>query len=542
MADVKNAMTRRTLLAGAAMGALLLGSRISARAADAPARKYLPVTARILNSGHSLVDAIFAGAGDRRQTLTSYHPQGARNWRLVSIPGSSMAIRWDWRFGAEAGAIPDRTPGAYSQANEYSPVLPGRDMAEFDALFITEGGPFAVPLDVDGFNQNWNASNAAFQKWRELAAGKPVFFWTIWPATTAQDQSASDLTWRLAPSDRRDIPPFLAFLDRYEKTAEQWCSQNGQQIATIIPGHRLYWELYCRFNDYEGRPQLPGAWADIWADDGQSIHANHLGSVFISVMYYRWMFGEYPDRAIVAKRLAEAETNHGITEEHVFEVVEATLDYVQGPGVDLQTGSFVPPTPFWDASGPGTANVIGSYTPGEVMGESGLWWEIAEDIDSMYLLLQVSHTGAHGTQVPVFAANNPKWSWWDGKMQGLILDVSEGGKGGRVAACDGDGIMAAPLDVMGGPDSKRWIECYIGPKGARVKFLDTKDQWLGEFSARGKKSLPSTRIGVNVGWNDEVMAVTEGNFAIHAGLAYLSIPDDLTRLRLIAHVCGGIVP
>jgi len=38
------------------------------------------------------------------------------------------------------------------------------------------------------------------------------------------------------------------------------------------------------------------------------------------------------------------------------------------------------------------------------------------------------------------------------------------------------------------------------------------------------------------------MAVTEGNFAIHAGLAYLSIPDDLTRLRLIAHVCGGIVP
>lgn len=535
-------LSRRALLAGAAYTTLFLGGAAEAIGADPELPDDLTPDSRILFSGHSLVDAIFSGAGDGRQTLTTYAAAGARNWRKATIPGSTMAIRWDQRFGAPGGGYPDPMPAPYDPADPYSPVLPARDMAAFDALFITEGGPFPVPLDVDGFNRGWNRSAENFAFWRDLAAGKPVFFWTIWPATTSQSQPAADPTWRLAPSDRRDIPPFLAFLDRYEKTAEQWCSHNGQPLAKIIPGHRLYWELYCRFNDYGDRPQLPGAWADIWAEDGQDIHANHLGSVFVSVMVYRWLFGAFPDAATVSARLAEAETNRGITAQDVFDVVSATLDYQQGPGLDLQVGSFVPPAPFWDASGPGTAHVIGSYTPGQPMGGGGLWWELPEDTGDMYMLLRISHGTANGTQVPIFSANAPQWSWWDGKMQGLVLDVSDGGAGGRLAAMDGSGLMAVPIGVLGGADHAEWIECYIGPKGVRIRVLNlTEDApWLGEFSPRGTKSLPSDRIGVNVGWNNDVMAVTEGNFTIHAGLVYLSVPDDLTRLRLLKHLLGEV--
>ncbi|TWI29423.1 hypothetical protein [Paracoccus sulfuroxidans] len=261
MAVVNLKLTRRALLAGAAYTTLFLGGAAEALGPGATPPGAITVSSRILNTGHSLVDAIFSGADDRRQTLTSYHPDGARNWRKWTIPGSSLGQRWLARFGANNEQYPDPMPAPFDPLDEYSPVLPGRDMDAFDALLITEGGPYSVPLNADGFNHGWNTSNANFALWRELAGDKPIYFWTIWPSTMVETQPADDPTWRLDATDRTDIPPFLAFLDRYEKTAEQWCSHNGQQVAKIIPGHRLYWELYCRFNDYDGRPQLPGDWA-----------------------------------------------------------------------------------------------------------------------------------------------------------------------------------------------------------------------------------------------------------------------------------------
>lgn len=499
----------------------------------------LPVTSRILFSGHSLVDAIFSASGDYRQHITTFHPDGPKNWRKNTIPGSSLAIRWDQRFGAPGEQYPDPLPGPFDPENPYSPLLPGRDMQEFDALFIAEGGPLSVPMNVDNFNQGWRASLDYLNRWRGLASGMPVYFWTIWPATTA---GGADPSWALAPTDRIDIPPFLAFLDRYEKTAEQWCSFNGEPLVKIVPGHRLYWELYCRFNNYDGRPQLPGTWADIWDDD---IHTNHLGSVFVSVMVYRWLFGTFPDAGIVASRLAEAETNPGITTQDVFDVVTATLSYVQGTGLDLQDGTFAPPTPFWDvqntAASPGV-NVIGTFTPGEVLGpENGLWWDLAEEPDEMYAILQVSHTSTNGDEVPIYCGTNPQWNNWDAKLFGLQMNVADGGaSGGRLAVFDGGGMMAAPLDLMGGVGNPRFLEVYIGPKGKRVRFLDNPAYWLGGFEARTERALPTTKLGVNVEFNNNTMALTVGNFAIHAGLTYDYIPDDLTRFRLLNYFLGEV--
>lgn len=501
----------------------------------------LPVTSRILFSGHSLVDAIFSASGDYRQHITTYHPDGPKNWRRNTIPGSTLEIRWDQRFGAPGEQYPDPVPGPFNPEDQYSPVLPGRDMQEFDALFIAEGGPLSVPLNVDSFNRSWASSLDYLNRWRGLASDMPVYFWTIWPAITA-DQQGVDPTWNLAPTDRTDIAPFLAFLDRYEKTAEQWCSYNGQQLVKIVPGHRLYWELYCRYHGLESRPPLPGNWADIWADD---IHTNHLGSVFVSVMVYRWLFGEFPDASIVSARLAEAESNQGITAQDVFDVVTATLTYVQGTGVDLQEGTFVPPTPFWDvqntAASPGV-NIVGTFTPGEVLGpENGLWWDLAEQPEEMYALLQVSHTATNGDDVPIYCGSNPQWNVWDPKLFGLQMNVANAGEsGGRVAVFDGAGTMAAPLDLMGGVGALRYLEVYIGPKGKRVRFLDNPSYWLGNFEPRTERALPTTKLGVNVEWNNYAMALTEGNFAIHAGLTYDYIPDDLTRMRLLKHLVGQV--
>lgn len=530
------------------MGSRLSRSRLTGQGPNGdptpePPSEYLPLTAQVNFNGHSLVDAIFSGADDGRQTLTTYHPDGPKRWRKWTVPGSSLSQRWLLRNGASDEQLPDPMPAPFDPENQYSPIIPARDLQFFDAMVITEGGPYTVPLNVEGFNRQWARSKDYFDLWRGLMPGKPVYFWTIWPATLTETQPASDPTWRLDPTDRVDIPPFLAFLDRYEKTAEQWCADNGVIHSKIIPGHRLYWELYCRFNDYDGRPQLPGAWADIWADDGQFIHANMLGSVFVSVMVYRWLFGSMPDAAIVNARLAEAETNQGITAQDVFDVVTATLTYEQGNGVDLQVGTFTMPTPFWDASGAGTANVIGTYTPGQPMGTNGLWWELPDDIDEMYLLLRVSHGTASSTQTSIFCANNTDWSWWDGKMQGLVMDVSDAGEGGRIGMVDGTGMMTGPIGVMGGVDNPMWVEGYVGPKGVRARFLNMVDEfpWLQGFQPRGTKSLPSTRIGVNVTWENNSMRVDTGNFAVHEGYAYLDTPDDLTRLRMLHHVLG-VVP
>ena len=534
-------LSRRALLAGAAYSTLFLGGAAEALGPEATPPGGVTPAFRILFSGHSLVDAIFSGSGDPRQTLTTYHPDGQANWRRVTIPGSPMSVRWDQRFGAPGEVYPDPMPAPYNPADPYSPVLPGRDMSQFDALFITEGGPFSVPLDVDSFNQGWQGTKQHFDLWRGLAAGKPVFFWTIWPGTVA-DIQGTDPMWNLAPTDRRDIPPFLALLDRYEKSAEQWCAEDGQQIAKIIPGHRLYWELYCRYHGLEGRPPLPGVWGDIWADD---IHPNHLGSIFVSAMVYRWLFGAMPDAAIVSARLAEAATNQGITAQDVFDVVTATLSYVQGTGVDLQTGSFVPPTPFWDvqntAVSPGV-NVIGAFTPGEVLGPgNGLWWDLAAQPDEMYAILRVSHAATNAGGVPIYAGSNPQWNSWDAKHFGLQMDVANNGEsGGRMAVFEGNGMMAAALDLMGGVGTPRFLEVYIGPKGKRLRFLDNPSHWLGNFEPRSERALPTTKLGVNVEWNNDAMALTAGNFAIHAGLTYDYIPDDLTRLRLMQHLLGMV--
>lgn len=511
---------------------------------------YPPTTSRVFLSGHSLIDAIESGDCDPRPTWRSFKPAQipARAWRRSTIPGSNMAIRWGNRWGGDYDGNPPATPhDPFDVENPFSPLVTARDIGQFDVFMITEAGPFALPLNPDRFNSQRNDSRAMLENFHGLAlasgiAPQNVLFWTICPGLNYIKDAEEDA----------DLPDFLALCQRYGRTAEEWCAPLG---IRIIPGHRVMAEIWTRIMD--GR--LPAH-----ADDGRMhyrfrylfdtapddlIHPTYLGSIFVAVGAHAHMFGVMPTDAQI-QALLDAEPGHPYTLAHLKDTITATLDYVQGEGVDLQLGTFVPPEPFIDYAAPlaaqGAAILGNGITIGQPVGAGNGFWKpmpavsVTDRLD-MYALIELDYTEAESF-TSIALATNQQWNSWDAKFLGLALN--DEGANRNLGFLDGDQFTNMVLPPPPWPGNQRLIvELNAGPLGRRLRGLNDPTKWLPAWAARGTRALETNRFGCNVTWAGGNLVTTAGNFTIHKGLVYMGdYPDRLTRLRLIAMFNGGMVP
>ena len=506
---------------------------------------YPPVTSRVLMSGHSLVDAIESGDGDSRQTWRTLRPSslpiGA--WRRSTIPGSNMQIRWGNRFGYNYdGEQPPEPYPPFDVNNPESTLISARDMHEFDVFLITEAGPFALPLNPDRYNALWNDSKRYLDLWHGLAMAEGIapenfFFWTIWPAFNLEK----------SPEDDPDLPDYLAVCKRYNRTAEEWCRDKG---IRIIPGHRIAAEIYTRIMDGRlpshadnGRTWYRFTWLFDTAED-DLIHPSYLGSIFFAVGCYRHMFGVMPTDAQIQAMLDAGDSGHPYTLAHVKDTITATLDYVQGEGIDLQVGTFVPPPAFLNFAQPMLAqgaNIVGDgVQPNQPVGPgNGVWKPIASTPVNQYALYEISFTD-NERLTPVGLAQAPQGATWDAKFFGLVLDGE--GANYNMKVIDGSRFTQMIIPKPWTGDQHMVVEVNSGPLGSRIRALNDPAQWMPDWNERGEYWATPDRFGVNLLWDSNNMLTGGGDFTIHKGLVYFDYPDELTRLRLIASFMNGIVP
>lgn len=507
--------------------------------------QYPPVASRVLMSGHSLVDAIESGDGDTRQTWRTLRPAslpiGA--WRRNTIPGSNMQIRWGNRFGYNySGEQPPEPLPAFDVNNPESTLVTARDMHEFDVFMITEAGPFALPLNPDRYNALWNDSKGHLDLWYGLAMAEGIapenfLFWTIWPAFNLEKSVEDD----------PDLPDYLAVCKRYNKTAEEWCHDNN---IRIIPGHRIAAEIYARIMDGRlpshsdnGRTWYRFTWLFDTAED-DLIHPTYLGSIFFAVGCYRHMFGVMPTDAQIQAMLDAGDAGHPYTLAHVKDTITATLDYVQGEGVDLQVGTFVPPTPFLNFAQPLAAQgatMVGdgvvANTP--VGANNGAWKSLPAAPENQYALYEISFTDT-SSFTPIGLAQAPQGATWDAKFFGLTLNGD--GANYNMQLIDGGRFQQMLVPKPWPGDQHMIVEVNSGPLGSRIRALSDPAQWMPDWNERGEYWAVPDRFGVNLLWDSNNMLTGSGNFTIHKGLVYFDYPDEVTRLRLIASFMGGTVP
>ena len=106
----------------------------------------------------------------------------------------------------------------------------------------------------------------------------------------------------------------------------------------------------------------------------------------------------------------------GVASPHVPDAGAATPDYVQGPGVDLQAGTYVPPAAFLDCSqspaGQGFT-VIGDHTPGQPAGAVGGFRRAisAPEPADIHAILERGSRGLEGGGVAAVAMrDNLRWN------------------------------------------------------------------------------------------------------------------------------------
>lgn len=235
---------------------------------------------------------------------------------------------------------------------------------------------------------------------------------------------------------------------------------------------------------------------------------------------------------------------HPYTLQHVKDTIEATTDYVQGEGVDLQVGSFVPPAPFLNFSQPLAnqgVNVVGNgvvaNTP--VGPRSGIWKPLPNAPVNQYALYELSFTDNNNAS-PIGMAQAPQGATWDNKFFGIMLDGE--GANYNMKVIDGGRFLQMIIPKPWTGDQHMIVEVNSGPLGSRIRSLTDPGQWLPDWNERGEYWALPDRFAVNLIWDSNNIQIRGGDFTIHRGLVYFEYPDELTRLRLIASFMDGIVP
>lgn len=508
---------------------------VSAEQTDEP----LDLSARVLFNGHSLIDAIFSGSADTRQTFLPFRedPNLSVRW---TIPGSPMSSRWNRRFGADFATEPAPDAPAWNPNDAYNTVLPGRDMSHFDAMVITEGGPFAPPPNANGGNDGFFASQEMFDNWLNLckANNTKMYFWTIWPALRGSPWDAYPVGY-----EDTDLPIYKAWLDIYNKTAESWCGKEG---ITIIPGHRLFWELY----DLAEANAIPGItdFEDLFSDD---IHTNHLSSIFCGTMMHRYLFGEFPATAEIQAMLDEG--SYQVTPQFIIDTINTVIaDYTQGPGVVIDL-EFEPVDTLFNFELPlstqGMTNV-GPNTPAVLAGvplADGVWaWKETEaPVTEFYMVAEVEFAeGAVGSDTKFGMTNFQSNA--AGAYNRAIGMFYNSWTNVLNAGYDATGYMQGYL-LRQEPDhpwtSATRVKLEIIVTGNTIRMRNLEPGAWSDTPPTTIENYPTglNTFTVNMSFEDQVPASSSSGFIIHKGIVLDHIPDDATRFNYQAWINGGFI-
>ena len=252
---------------------------------------------RSIHSGHSLTDAYLHNGpwpGSLRKMAESIGVSNAYQTIIKStIPGSP--IWWRWENRVEDSRPND--PSADARTN----------IADFDTLVITEGGPPARvgrPSDSEAMSQtldhlcryiantieNGNGGKGAFD----------IALWSIWPSLTMWRPERPGWT-----DSWQEFTDFRAALPEYGRTFRYFAGYSRWKIKQfypdlpdgwrvwLFPGHMWMQRLWDDIS--EGKVPNVKAMQDLFSDD---IHANDVGgyglACFMLTCLYQVNLAEQP--------------------------------------------------------------------------------------------------------------------------------------------------------------------------------------------------------------------------------------------------------
>lgn len=267
---------RRALLGGAAALAFGVASGSLMGAAPAVLRKASGQGSRSIHSGHSLTDSYVHGGdwpGDIRSLAESIGIRdSAKKLVKSTIPGSPMFWRWDNR-------VQDLRPHDASADARF-------DIAAFDTLMITEGGPPPrVPgasgsvLMTETLDPLCRFAANAIENGNDGAGATDIILWSIWPSLTMWRPEKPVWTehWQM-------IPDFRSALDEYGLSFRYMADYASWKLKRLYPGLAEDWRVWL----FPGHLWMARVWDDIAAggvpgisdiaeifDD--DIHTNDIG-------------------------------------------------------------------------------------------------------------------------------------------------------------------------------------------------------------------------------------------------------------------------
>lgn len=229
----------------------------------------LPLTTRVIQSGHSLTDPLFTPLHGMLRV------SGVRGAVMdkSTIPGSPMSWRWDNEPGY---GLPDAKS----------------DIGDYELLVITEGVSMAVTLDSHSsdeyalrwFNNSWSRGNHG--------RGAQTILYASWIWV---DSGPDFVSHPYDPDHPEDKIPFRQRLElemaRWEQVADYVNANRpaGSPPMRIIPGPLIMAAAY----DGIAAGQAPGLRRieDLFAD---TIHVNDLGAYLIALAHYAVIYGRDP--------------------------------------------------------------------------------------------------------------------------------------------------------------------------------------------------------------------------------------------------------
>lgn len=236
-----------------------------------PLRQFLPITnTRQIHSGHSLTDILFGFAGSYiggYARLAEYIgvPDVFDNIRKSTMPGSPTDIRWNADY--DAFGVGDNA--------RY-------DIANYDLLSITEGGPIAAPYTDNIYTQGRLETDCEYLK----------LFIQNARMNGAGGNGAQTLLYTMWPNIDGMYGEFRSTLDEYEKSwhyRQEYVNNELGGYLHIVPGHRVMMRIY---DDIQSG-LVPGITDihDLFLDD---IHPNGWGSYPIMCLHIACVYGVNP--------------------------------------------------------------------------------------------------------------------------------------------------------------------------------------------------------------------------------------------------------